>query len=143
MRRCILLVLCGFVGLMAAPAMACRIYMPGADVSVLHREPPQPLPSGLFVAEVAFENPEAGWRELLRGTRARIIRVIQGSYDGDMIIVRDLLNHDEIRLVCYAPVRDGGTGFIIGTPIGFVDDVMVLKPRFEARGRPRPAPQTP
>ena len=60
-KRFLRLLLGSLAGLTPASAMACRIYTPGADQSVIHREIPHPLPPDLFVAEIQFEHSEAGW----------------------------------------------------------------------------------
>lgn len=141
MGKRFLLLLGSLAGLDPASAVACRIYTPGADQSVIHRELPHPLSPDLFVAEVEFEHPEAGWSELFNGTRARVRRVIQGTYRGNVVIVRDALGPDEMRITCYAPVRDGGSGIVVGRPIGSEGGLLVIKPTFEGRGRPEWAPE--
>jgi hypothetical protein len=128
MRKQSLLLFASIAGFAASPTEACRIYMPSADLSVIHRELPRPLPSELFVAEIQIERPDAGWAELREGTRARIRRIIQGDYSGDVLIIRD---GAEIRVTCYAPVRYGGAGIVLGTPVGVENGHMVLEPVFE------------
>ncbi|HEX8194281.1 MAG TPA: hypothetical protein VF552_15410 [Allosphingosinicella sp.] len=128
MRTRFLLLFAASVAFGAIRADACRIYIPAADLSALHRTLPHPLPADLFVAEVQFERPDAGWNELREGTRARIERVIQGAYSGDMLIVRD---SGAVRVTCYAPLRYGGAGIILGRPVGYENGQMVLEPVFE------------
>jgi hypothetical protein len=111
-----------------SPAEACRIYTPSANLSVIHRQLPPSLPSDVFVAEVQFEQADAGWAELREGTRARVVRVIQGNYSGEILVIRGTA---EIRITCYAPVRYGGSGIVIGRPAGVEDGHMVLEPIFE------------
>lgn len=128
MRKVSLLLYASFVGFTASPVGACRIYTPSADLSVIHRELPRPLPSDLFVAEVQFERSDAGWAELREGARARIKRIIQGDYSGDVLIIRDAA---EIRITCYAPVGYGGAGIVVGRPVGVENGHIVLEPVFE------------
>ena len=131
MRQPSLLLLASLIGFAASPVEACRIYTPSADLSVIHRELPRPLPADLFVFEVQFEQPGAGWAELHEGARARVRRIIQGDYSGDVLIVRDAA---EIRITCYAPVRYGGLGIVLGRPVGVENGHMVLEPVFERAG---------
>ena len=113
---------------LASPAKACRIYTPSANLSVLHRQLPPSLPSEIFVAEVQFERPDAGWRELREGARAHVVRLIQGDYTGDVVIIRDTA---DLRVTCYAPVRYEGHGIILGSPVGTEGGFLVVEPIFE------------
>lgn len=112
----------------ATPATACRTYTPSANLSVLHRQIPAFVSSEQFVAEVHFENADAGWGELREGARARIIHVIQGHSDGEIIIVRDTA---EFRIICYAPIRYDGHGILVGKTAGFRDGHLIVEPVFE------------
>ena len=114
--------------LSASPVQACRMYTPSADLSVIHRQLPPSIPSDLFVAEVQFEQPDTGWEELGEGARAHVVRIIQGDYSGDVLIIRDTA---EIRITCYPPVRYGGSGIVLGRPAGVEDGHMVVEPIFE------------
>ncbi|HZF96281.1 MAG TPA: hypothetical protein VEZ20_15570 [Allosphingosinicella sp.] len=134
MRMRFPIALAALAGLAAAPAAACRIYNPGADLSVLHRALPPTLPPDLFVAEIEFEQPDAGWDELFSGTRARVRRLVRGHYRGGVVVVRDV---EGLRIPCYPPVRDGGSGYLLATPIGFENGVLVVQPVFEKRGMRR------
>ena len=131
MRRCIRSVLVALVGLAPTPAMACRVYVAAADLSVIHTELPRPLPADAFAAEVRFEQPDAGWPELWRGARVRVTRVIQGEYSGEIVIFRDRPNAEEIRFMCYAPIRYGGVGLILARPAGYENGLLVLQPIFQ------------
>ena len=102
--------------------------MPKADLSVIWQELPLDLPKGTFVAEVKFDDPTAGWSELNKGTRAQVIRVVQGSFKGREVIVQDT---GELRITCYAPVRFGGSGYIIAKPIGYERGVLIVQPIFK------------
>ena len=127
------------VGAMAAPASACRTYIPSADVSVIHQELPASLPPDTLVADVQFERPDGGWPELFKGARARVRRVIQGHYSGDVVIVRDA----QIRITCYDPIRFGGRGYILGKPVGYENGVLVLQPVFAPQRLPMLGPAQP
>jgi hypothetical protein len=111
----------------AAPATACRIWMPSAAVSVIHSALPQPLPQGAVAFDVQFEDPDGGWAALSTGTRARVRRVIQGNYSSDILIVRD---RGGIRIMCYDPIRYEGSGLIFGMPVGYENGLLVLQPIF-------------
>jgi hypothetical protein len=100
------------------------------DLSVIHDEVPRSLASDVFVAEVQFEPADVGWSELLKGIRASVVRVIQGQYRNNLLIVRDVLGPDEIRITCYSPMRNGGRGIIVGKPSGVENGSLVLKPIF-------------
>lgn len=102
--------------------------MPKADLSVIWQQLPSELPKDAFVAHVKFKDPSAGWSELQKGTRAQVNRVVQGKFKGKEVIVRDTV---EIRITCYAPLRFGGSGYIIGKPIGYERGVLILQPIFK------------
>jgi hypothetical protein len=120
--------------LAATPAPACRVYTPSADLSVLHEILPDPLPRGIFVAEIAFERPEDGWEALFKGAPARVRKMVQGRYGGERVIVRD---RAALRIMCYDPIRDDGVGFLLGTPAGHENGVLVLEPIFATPGLSR------
>lgn len=112
----------------ATPAVACRTYTPSANLSVLHRQIPASISSEQFVAEVQFEDADAGWADLREGARARIVRVIQGHSVGEVLIVRDTA---EVRIICYPPIRYDGHGILVGKPTGFQDGHLIVEPVFE------------
>jgi hypothetical protein len=68
----------------------------------------------------------------MRGSRAHVQRLVQGLYTGKDIVVRDAAT---IRVACYAPVRFGGTGYIIGTPSGYENGLLVVEPFFQPATR--------
>lgn len=127
MHRSILFVVVALVALAPTPASACRIWMPSAALSVFHPALPRPLPPGAVAFDVQFEHPQGGWDALRAGARARVRRVIQGDYSGDAVIVRD---REGIRITCYNPIPNGGSGFIFGMPVGYENGVLVLQPMF-------------
>lgn len=127
MNRSIRSVLVALIALAPAPALACRIWTPSAALSVLHPALPRSLPPGSVAFEVQFEHPEGGWDALFAGTRARVRRVVQGDYAGAEVIVRD---RGGIRITCYDPIPNGGSGFVFGTPVGYENGVLVLQPIF-------------
>lgn len=137
MRRRASHILLAFLGAAATPAIACKIYTPGVDISVVHQDVPLSITSDVFVAEVQFEQPDAGWLELFKGARANILRVIQGNYRNDLLIVRDALGPDEIRVTCYNPIPTSGRGIILGIPLGIENGLLVLKPIFTSAPRSR------
>lgn len=55
-----------------------------------------------------------------RGATARVRRIVQGRYDGDLLILRP----EESS--CSAPFRNGRSGLVVGIPIGMEDGVLVL-----------------
>ncbi len=112
--------------------------MPSADVTVIRPELPTHLPPNAFVADVKFDHPEGGWAELFKGAHAHIRRVIQGEYRGDVVIVRDSVGPGQIRITCYDPIRFGGSGYIIGTPTGYENGLLVLQPTFAPAITPIP-----
>lgn len=128
MKKLLLLLFAGIAGFAAFPAEACRIYTPSADLSVIHRKLPSSIAPDLIVVEVQFEQPDAGWSELSKGTPARVVRVIQGEVPGDVLIIRDTA---EFRATCYAPVRYGGSGIVMGKSAGVENGQVVLQPVFE------------
>jgi hypothetical protein len=127
MRRSIRFAFMALSAAAGTAATACRIYTPSADLAVTHAELPRQLPTGAFVAEVQFERPDRSWLELRDGARARVRRVVQGDYRGDFVIVRDTA---QFRITCYNPFRNEGSGFIVGTPTGFENGILVLEPIF-------------
>lgn len=130
MHKSILIWCALFIGMLGTPAVACRVNTPSAQVSVIHPQIPANLPTDVFVAHVQFERPDGGWDELFRGARARVTRVIQGDYLGSEIIIRDLVEPNDVRITCYDPIGFGGSGYIVGKPVGYENGVPVIQPTF-------------
>jgi hypothetical protein len=133
MRRFICSII-ALAGLAATPAMACRIWTPSAALSVIHAALPQPLPPGAVAFDVQFELIDGGWSALFTGIRPRVRQVIRGNYSGDIVIVRD---RAAIRVTCYDPITNGGSGIILGMPVGYENGVLVLQPIFASPYRNR------
>ena len=127
MLRTILVCFAILIGMQAAPAVACRTYNRLADISVIQEQLPAKPPLDAFVAKIQFEHIGGGWPDLFRGARARITRLVQGTYLGTDVIVRDHAGPGEFRPICYDPMRTGA-GYIIGRPVGYENGVLVIQP---------------
>ena len=89
----------------------------------IHNVLPSPLPAGTLIADVEIAS-DADAAELFRsGVRARIRRLIQGEYRGDILILRASTQHS-----CYFPFTNGRSGLIVGVPLAFEDDVLAVDP---------------
>ncbi len=126
------------IGLLGAPALACRSYNPFADISVIQKQLPAELPPDAFVAQIQFYYPNGGWTELGGGARARVLRLVQGYYSGIDIIVRDHPGLREFRALCYDPIGLSGSGYLVGKPVGYENGVIVIQPAIAQRGNTYP-----
>lgn len=117
--------LVAIVGLsLTSPAWACGS---GENVfAYIHSVLPTPLPSGTFIAEVEFEPRET---DDMHGAiigedhRAKIIRLVQGDFSGQDIIVRR-----DFETSCDVEFANGRRGLVIAEPLNIEDGVLVINP---------------
>ncbi len=120
-----------FIALLGTPAVACRSYDDNYWVSVVRAQLPAKLPEDAFVARIEVERPNDEWSELAKGVRVRVTRVLQGTYIGEDVIVRDQPRLDQIVMTSCGIYRFGGAaGYVIGTPVGYENGVLVIQPAF-------------
>lgn len=128
----------GAIGMLLAPAAAQACWGPGR--AYLHKVLPAWIPADAIVAEVVFDNEFFELRPNFdTPLRARVRRMIQGSYSGATLFVRHQSD-------CDSPFGNGMSGFLIGTPDGMDDGVLVVVPMaaperfFDLRTGPLPLP---
>jgi hypothetical protein len=104
-----------------APAQACG----GSGAAFLRKVLPGWAPADAIVAEIEFD---AALFELRPNfdspLRARIRRMIQGDYAGATLFVR------VDPMPCGSPFGHSMSGFLVGTPDGMEDGVLVVVPMF-------------
>jgi hypothetical protein len=101
-----------------APAGACT----GPGQAFLHKTLPAWIPADAIVAEIDFDTQidlRPNFHTYLRG---RVRRMIQGDYSGTALLVR--LD----QMSCETPFGNGMSGFLVGTPDGMEDGVLVVVP---------------
>ena len=99
-----------------APAEASADACPGLS-ALIHSAPPADPDRRLVVARVEVEWADP---ELLhgRGVSARVIRMIQGDYDGELMILWSE------GTSCSNPFANGRSGLIVGIPLGLENGIL-------------------
>jgi hypothetical protein len=127
------------LALLLAPASAEACGGPGS--AYLHKVLPAWIPADAIVAEVAFDMEFFALRPNFdTPLRARVRRMIQGSYSGATLLVR------LTGTSCDSPFGNGISGFLVGTPGGMDDGELVVVPMlaperfFDLRTGPLPLP---
>ena len=110
---------CAF--LPAAPSLACS---PTPHLAYVHSALPNPLPRGTIVALVDFlPRRSARNPRFASGDKARIRRMIQGSYRG-----KHLISRPSSETSCDAPFINGRSGFIVAVVRGLENGILVVDP---------------
>jgi hypothetical protein len=92
----------------------------------IHRALPKPLPQGAIVADVELEPlPEGDYRPHLvrHGIRARVRRMVQGSYNGEFMLVRPVY-----WTSCDSIFENGRAGFLVAVPRRTEGGTLVVDP---------------
>ncbi|MDO9337408.1 MAG: hypothetical protein Q7T61_13490 [Caulobacter sp.] len=105
MKQVIAIAVAGLVAF-ASPASACRWV--GNHRALIHSAVTIALPAKAIVLDVEFdgENPDAMYRG---GLRARVNRVVAGSYEGDFVLIKR-----PAASSCDHPFDNGSSGLIVG-----------------------------
>jgi hypothetical protein len=96
--------------------------MGGPHWRYLHSALPDTIPEGAIVAEVEFESADAD-AFLQEGVRARIRRMVQGSYGRPTLIVRP-----KAWSSCDSPLGNGSAGVLVAIPYARRDGEWVVHP---------------
>ena len=121
-----------FIGMIGTPAVACRSSNDNYWVTVVRSQLPAKLPADAFVADIQVEHPDSQWSELATGVRAHVTRLVQGTFTGVDVIVRgQTLPNQFIMTSCGSYSFGGPAGYVIGTPLGYENGVLVIQPTFE------------
>jgi hypothetical protein len=102
-----------------APAAARACSSAIAETALIHNSvasDPDPL---LVIARVNIEGVDPAPLHKA-GLSARVLRMVQGSYDGELLILR------AYGSTCSNPFRNGTSGLVVGIPLGFEKGVLVL-----------------
>ncbi len=124
------------IGLLGTPAVACRNPdNSGYSVTVVRTQVPAKLPADAFVARIEVAHPEGLWRELGKGVRARVTRVVQGAYLGVEVIIRDQPGPNiMVTTSCGTATFGNAAGYVVGRPVGYENGVLVIQPEFLQTG---------
>ena len=108
------------VAAILSPAKAEACSAASGETALIHSALPADLDERLIVARVDVEWPD---QQLLkgRGVTARVIRVIQGDYDGDLMI---LWSADAS---CSRSFDNGRSGLVVGIPLRMEGSSLVVE----------------